>query len=125
MNRLLEKRNAVINVLTLSAILERGSEPLPLKIRQDVMLPCQGHTRLVTTNSTQGIPIPILSSATALLRGRGGEGKSAKGRQIKCHGGAGGAAAVIPPPQNAIPEEERRGASKEKACNYASTQENK
>lgn len=91
MNRLLEKRNAVINVLTLFAILERGSAPLPLKIRQDVMLPSQGHTRLVTTNSTQGIPIPILSSATALLRGRGGEGKSAKGRQIKCHGGAGAA----------------------------------
>ena len=91
MNRLLEKRNAIINVLTLFAILERGSAPLPLKIQQDVMLPSQGHTRLVTTNSTQGIPIPILSSATVLLRGRAGEGKSAKGRQIKCHGGAGAA----------------------------------
>lgn len=91
MNRLLEKRNAVINVLTLFATWRGGSAPLPLKIRQDMMLPSQGHTRLVTTNSTQGIPIPILSSATALLRRRGGEGKSAKGRQIKCHGGAGAA----------------------------------
>lgn len=110
MDRLLEKRNAVIKALTLSAILDRGSAPLPLKIWQDVMLLSQGHTRLVTTKSTQGIPIPILNSATALLRGRVGRGKPAKGSQIKCHRGAGsGAAAVIPPPQNAIPEEERTG----------------
>lgn len=122
MDGLLEKRNAVINVLTLSASLERGSAPLLLKIQQDVMLLSQGHTRLVTTKSTQGIPIPI--SATALLRGRGEEGKPAKGRQIKCHGGAGaGAEAVIPPPP-AIPEEERTGElTKKTPATISSTQE--
>lgn len=125
MDGLLEKHNAVIKALTLSVNLERGSAPLPLKIRQDVMLLSQGHTRLVTTKSTQGIPIPILNSATALLRGRGGEGKPAKGRKIKCHAGAGaGAAAVIPPPQNATPQEERTGElTKKTPATTSSTQE--
>lgn len=83
MNWLLEKCNAIINVLTLSAILERGSAPLPFKIWQDARLLSRGHTGLVTTNSTQGIPILILSSVPAPLRGRGGGGKPEKGRQIQ------------------------------------------
>lgn len=120
MDGLLEKHNAVIKALTLSAILERGSAPLPLKIRQDVMLLSQGHTRLVTTKSTQGIPIPILNSATALLRGRGGEGQAGKGepnqmpqrnRSLRC--------GCHPATTECYSRRRKdRGANKENACNY-------
>lgn len=57
-------------MLALSAVLERGSAPLPFKIRQDGMTLSQGHAGLVTTNGTQGKPILILSSTTVLLRGK-------------------------------------------------------